>query len=937
MEGRGRRAARAAGAACAAGLALLAPLSTAPAAVGQAVSFSKSILSGTSSDRVTSLQFGPDGRLYVGQQDGLIKAYTIGRSSVSSYFVASTETITALQAIPNRNDNGALNPSVTDRLLTGILVTGTSANPVVYATSSDPRIGAGPGGGDVNLDTNSGVVSVLTKTGDGWQRRDLVRGLPRSEENHTANGLALNVQTNTLYVAQGGNTNKGAPSANFALLPEYALSAAVLQIDLDAIGSGTYDLPTLDDQTRPGTADPQDPFGGNDGLNQAKLVPGGPVQVYAPGFRNPYDLVLTSAGRLYTIDNGGNAGWGHVPIGEGANGACTNAPHEPGITEQDSLHLVTAGSYGGHPNPTRGNKQNTFNANGQSPVSVANPVECDFRTAGIDAGDLATFPASTNGLAEYTASNFGGALAGDLLAASFDNKIYRIELSASGASVVSKGALFSSVGSVPLDVTALGDSAQFPGTIWVGDVQSGAIIVFEPTDFGACSGANSWSLDEDKDGYANADELDNGTNPCSAADVPPDWDGDHISNRNDSNDDNDAQGDSSDPFAIDGANGASTSVPVSYGWENFGQGPGGLLGLGFTGLMANGQADYESLFDPTKVTAGGAAGVFTVDSVPDGDALGSANSQQYGFQLGVKPPAGQFTVHTRVVSPFAGFSPQGSQSMGVFAGKGNQDDYVKFVVSANGGAGGVEMVREVNGAPVKTTANAPGVLGASSVDLFLLLDPAAGTVRSSYAISSGGVAQPRVWLPAEPIPADWFFSPVAVGVIATSAGPAPPFPASWDLIEVLPGSGGSPPPPSPPPGSPPPPPSAPVLAGPSPSLTPPRSLPPRRPTVLGAKTRLVARSFAATPTRPRAGRRLTVSIRVVRLDTGATVRSGSVICRAHIAGRDLRASLRSFRGGRALCAWIIPRWARGQSLRGSIGVVRGKVKTERRFSNVIQP
>ena len=52
-----------------------------------------------------------------------------------------------------------------------------------------------------------------------------------------------------------------------------------MQLDLDAIGSTTYDLPTLDDEDRAGSADLNDPFGGNDGKNQAVLVPGGPVQV----------------------------------------------------------------------------------------------------------------------------------------------------------------------------------------------------------------------------------------------------------------------------------------------------------------------------------------------------------------------------------------------------------------------------------------------------------------------------------------------------------------------------------------------------------------------------------------------------------------------------------------------------------------------------------
>jgi glucose/arabinose dehydrogenase len=906
--------------ACIVAIALLTPLERAPAAVAAPISFSKTNLAGTSSSQVTSLQFGPDGRLYVGQQNGLVKAYTITRNPACvCYSVSATETISALQAIPNRNDNGALNPSVTGRALTGILVTGTSANPVVYATTSDPRMG-GVNGGDLNLDTNSGVVSVLTRNGGTWQRRDLVRGLPRSEADHLTNGLALHAQTNTLYVAQGGNTNKGAPSANFALLPEYALSAAVLAVDLDAIGTGTYDLPTLDDQTRPGAVDPNDPFGGNDGKNQAKLVPGGPVQVYASGFRNPYDLALTSSGHLYTVDNGGNAGWGDAPFGEGPSGNCTNAPKEGGTTDVDTLHLVTAGYYGGHPNPTRGNKQNTFD--GQSPVAVAKPVDCDYRPPNAR-GALTTFTASTNGLAEYTASNFGGALAGDLLAAGWEKTIHRIERSSSGTSIVSKQVLFSSVGTLPLDVTTLGDGTAFPGTIWVGDVATGAITVFEPNDFALCSGADNGTLDEDNDGYKNADELDNGTSPCSPADTPPDWDGDHLSNLNDANDDNDSLPDSSDPFAVDGANGASTLVPVSYGWENSAPRPGGLLGLGFTGLMTNGHSNYESLFDSTKVTAGGAAGVFTVDSVPDGDALGPANSQMYGFQLGVKAPATPFTVHTRVLTPFAGFSPQGGQSLGLAAGKGDQDNYVKFVV-APGGSGGVEVVREIAGNPTKTTESAPGVVGAGSVDLFLHFDPAAATVRPSYQVMTAAGKQPRVWLSPQPVPSSWFSSPLAVGVIATSAGPAPAFPATWDLIEVFLGADGPPSVSQPPP----PPPST---LGP-----PPPPAPPSRPGVLGVRAGLVPFAFGTTPKRPRAGRVFTVSLGVRRLDTGSTVRSGTIRCGARIGLRPLRVRNKAFRGGRAVCAWRIPAWAARRLIRGSIAVRQGTLLAKKPFSKRVQ-
>jgi hypothetical protein len=448
-----------------------------PSHAAVAISFGKSTLHNETSTRPTSLQFGPDGKLYVAQQNGLIKIYTLKRNGANNYAVTATQTIRAIKRIPNHNDNGTLNTAVTERLVTGMLVRGTATNPVIYATSSDPRVG------DVNLDTNSGVLSRLRWTGTSWQKVNLVRGLPRAEGLHATNGLQLDPSTNTLYIAQGGNTNMGAPSNHFALLPEYALSAAILKVDLSAIGNTTYDLPTLNDEARAGNPDANDPFGGNDGKNQAKLVPGGPVQVYAPGFRNPYDLLIAKSGKMYTIDNSSNYGQGGVPVNEGPAGVCTNQQNEPGTNQAEALHLVEGpGYYGGHPNPTRGNKSNTFNANNQSPVTTANPVECDYQAPGAENGSLTTFSSSTNGLTEYTASNFGGAMKGNLLAASFEEKIYRIKLNSTGDGVVSKQALFSNVGNRTLDVTARGDTQRFPGTIWVAEIEGGTIKVFEPND-----------------------------------------------------------------------------------------------------------------------------------------------------------------------------------------------------------------------------------------------------------------------------------------------------------------------------------------------------------------------------------------------------------------------------------------------------------------------
>jgi glucose/arabinose dehydrogenase len=455
------------------GMFLLGAPTSAPAGPPR-FEFVKGVVAGTGTDRVTTLQLGPDGRLYVGQQNGLIKALTLVRHGPGSYEAVTSETIGGLVDLANHDDDGQENPRYVGRLLTGLVVSGTPAQPVIHAVTTDPRIGGGTKKVNRNLDTNSGVLSRLTWDGSAWRRLDLVRGLPRSEENHAGNGLVLEPSGQRILLAQGGNTNNGAPSEQFVLTPEYALSAAILSIDLAAIGERTYDLPTLDDPARSGPDDAGDPFGGADGYNQARLVPDGPVQVHTPGFRNPYDLVLTAAGELYTVDNGSNPGFGDAPLPAG--GRCTNKPRPGGEHLVDTLHKVTPGYYGGHPNPTRANPENRFA--GQSPVEVAAPSECEYRV-GETTGARATFPASTNGIAEYRSQAFDGAMAGDLLVASFDNRIYRVDLGPDGRSD-RPSVLFEQVGSAPLDVTTQDDGGSFPGTIWVGDVGDGSITVYEP-------------------------------------------------------------------------------------------------------------------------------------------------------------------------------------------------------------------------------------------------------------------------------------------------------------------------------------------------------------------------------------------------------------------------------------------------------------------------
>ncbi|WP_442485363.1 malectin domain-containing carbohydrate-binding protein [Aeoliella sp. SH292] len=744
------------------------------------ISFSKSTLAGVSGlARPTSMQFGPDGRLYISQQNGQIRVYDIVKNGPNDYSVSQSETIDLVQTILNHDDDGTPRPDITTRLVTGILVVGTAENPVIYVGSSDPRIGGGNDGTDTNLDTNSSVLSRITWNGTAWEKLDLVRGLPRSDEQHAINGMVLDPNDPTiLYVTVGGNTNMGAPSNNFAFLPEYAYSAAILKVDLATIGNTTYDLPTLDDEDQPG-ADTSDPFGGNNGKNQAILVPGGPVELWAVGLRNPYDVVFDPYGRMYTIDNGPNGGWGGIPINEGPAGNATNGINEgSSATYGDGLHWVrNQGYYAGHPNPTRANMNNTFNvSNPQSPTYFNNPIEGDYQTPGVDNLAMVVYPASTNGLAVYQGTNFGGQMYGDLITASFDNTIKRIKLNSAGDAIISSEDLFSNVGFRPLDVIAPTNEG-FLGTIWAVDVALNTVYIFEPAD-----GATGTEEDRDGDGYLNEDEVANNTNPDNPADVPTDFDGDFVSNLLDPDDDNDTLSDIVDKFAVDPANGATTPIGTFYTWENEGEDLGGLLGMGFTGLMYNGTSNYAQLYDPLAVTAGGAAGVFTVDKAGVGTARGNINTQFQGYQFGFNPvgATNPFAGTTRVLAAFGGHTPKAGQQMGLFLGTGDQDNYVQIVLSGDNG-GSIQVLSEFAGVDT-VVATTPLVLpGPGAVDFWLQVDPLTLTLQASYAIDGG--LRTLLGGPIA-IPASWLANAMAVGILSVDPQQES-LPVTWDHLGVV--------------------------------------------------------------------------------------------------------------------------------------------------------
>ncbi|MEM0984932.1 MAG: malectin domain-containing carbohydrate-binding protein [Pseudomonadota bacterium] len=320
----------------------------------------------------TSLTFGADGRLYVTQQNGQIIAIPVTIEDGEFIEVlgpggqSQRETLTlnnglgVVSGIINHNDDGrAIEPGFSNnevffdaggsnpfnaRQVTGIVATDDgNGNPVFYVSSSDPRISTGNSDrADTHLDTNSGIVTRVTGTPDGnggfvWDAVDIVRGLPRSEENHATNGMVLDDATNTLYLQVGGNTNNGAPSNFFTWATEYSLAGTVLAIDLGAIeqlpiqtdddagkplgnapgGTPTarqfvYDLPTLDDPNNVNapefvTQDLIDTFPAIFGGNAVGDVPTD-SQLIEAGYRETFD------GRDLNGPFGGNDGFNQAVL-----------------------------------------------------------------------------------------------------------------------------------------------------------------------------------------------------------------------------------------------------------------------------------------------------------------------------------------------------------------------------------------------------------------------------------------------------------------------------------------------------------------------------------------------------------------------------------------------------------------------------------------------
>lgn len=690
----------------------------------------------------TSLQFGADGRLYVAEQNGSINAFTVEMQNGEYVAIAHEELRLAngtevIRSIQNHNDDGSLS-QIGDRQVTGIVTAGTAANPVLYVSSSDPRIAFSA---DSNLDTNSGIVTRLTWNGSAWEAVDLIRGLPRSEQNHSVNGMVLSEDGTKLYLAVGGNTNNGAPSSFFAHTGEYALSGTVLEIDLEDLGRRLiltdlfggqnftprqyiYDLPTLDDPNIVNNddgvgedsngLDETAPWGGNDGLNMAILPADAPFRIFADGLRNNFDLVLTSAG-LFTIDNGSNTSLGGNPLDANGNpteelgtGQGTNAINNAGVGDPEPLFRLEDGGYYGHPAPVRAEQNlawTVYDDQGNPDQSLGvNQVDSltDLVPAGVEIApgwliDPSQFSGDRDRLAQ----------SGIRIEHNSPDSNSLVNLGSSSNGLTSyRGEAFGGA----LQGSLI--TAQFNGNVTLVNLNDEGTAVEPLTDptaedalidddgiFPLITG-QSLPLDviEGPNGTLWVTELGTGqidvfapTNSAEiVAAVDQDIDQDGILNVD-------------DPFIRDRTNGNSVIVvpEQTLVWDFDANQDNNLPGIngyggGLTGVMIDGATDFEDFFqqpssradqvinlDNVKFNTAAGGGSIVIESVSDGDAYLEQNDGAYLFHTGVTlaPTVETFRVKWSIFNPVSNFT--GSfQQIGGYIGTGDQRNYLKIVAIA---------------------------------------------------------------------------------------------------------------------------------------------------------------------------------------------------------------------------------------------------------------
>lgn len=335
--------------------------------------------------------FGPDNRLYVANQSGQIYIYTLSDDNN----VTDTQIVDTIANEPGYNNvlGIAFNP---------FEEVGPGDSPTIYVTRSSLFDGTEEYGSRVSTLSGTNYTTIT----------DIVTGLPVSGFDHGINGIEFD-GNGDLLIAVGGNTNTGEFDGVYgSQAPESPLTSAILLARItEPTFNGNIQYEFIDpndpgilqaaiDAEDPNTPDPNSQIYGN--FVQVVDVPGEiEVETFAVGLRNPFDLVYTTEGYVFSTDNGPN-----------------------GIAE-DELNYIPEDAFLGHPSIPRGKidpRQTLENA----VYDVNIPSTADYTAP------LAELQSSTNGIDEYRAETFGGQLRGQLFAQKWNGQVYFFERDESG-------------------------------------------------------------------------------------------------------------------------------------------------------------------------------------------------------------------------------------------------------------------------------------------------------------------------------------------------------------------------------------------------------------------------------------------------------------------------------------------------------------------------
>jgi len=380
----------------------------------------------------TQAAWGPDGRLYVASLTGSITAYTFD----DDYGIVDTQVITALQSEQYSQ------------------ILGIAFDPLDGTDDMSIYVGHAKifaKGGMCNFQPPFDYIGKVSRiTGPDFSVVEpVITNLPTSNHDHAVNGMVFD-DAGDLLVLVGGNTNAGVIACPLGGIPESPLSGALLKAELSKPGFN-------------GAIEYVDAVTGLPSTDQveghlADYVPGTDVSVFAAGFRNPYDLVYTTEGRIYSTDNGPDTN-----LGEAATGPDTQ---DPSPAADDELNHVVEGGYYGHPNRNRGQtdaRQNVYYG----------PTEPEL--PGVFDQVMAVLPSSTNGIDEYRAQTFAGAMRGNLLVQKWNTRTMRVVPSADGS-------VAELVEDLPVQLASL-DLVTGPGGVLLGiDFSGGKIVIARPVD-----------------------------------------------------------------------------------------------------------------------------------------------------------------------------------------------------------------------------------------------------------------------------------------------------------------------------------------------------------------------------------------------------------------------------------------------------------------------